>query len=225
MKKENLAVKIFSVITVAVMAVTTSGCASTSDRESEETEELEDKKSDKNKELSLSITIDGYKYKGTYTGKTSSGEPDGEGTFSGKSSDGGKVELSGDFESDSVVRDAVLEVTYDADMAEIFGISRSISEGDFIDGFLEGDGKQTSYCNENNEDYEGVSCVIIEGNFVHNLAQGEGEITIYYNDEYADEYGYDRMELTGVLADSGMTRPCEYVMYKGKKIVDYGTMN
>lgn len=254
MNIRNSAVKIFSAVAAAVMILTTSGCiyiankdddkssssekssksskSSKSTKSSEETEEFEEpEESDKSEEsetlteMVWNFVYDNDVYKGTYKGYALSGDPKGEGVFTG-TSDSGEIEVSGNFEEVGImgitVKDAKVDITYNSYAAELKGYNRLIKEGDLIDGLFDGKITMTYYYNGEGA-VESVDHVVIEGTITDGDLQGEGKQTVYYTDDFCSENGVTHLVATGNFVNGRLASPYDYVYFNGKIVVDYGT--
>ncbi len=253
MNIRNLAVKILSVIAAAVMVMTTSGCiyitnrddddksssstksskssksSKSTKKEPEEPEESEEsEKSEETEELTemdWNFVYGSDVYKGTYKGYALSGDPKGEGTFTG-TSDSGEIMVSGNFEEVGIlgitVTGAKVDITYDSYAAKTKGYNRLIKEGDMIDGIFEGETTITYYYNGAGA-VEDVDYVVIEGTMVDGDLQGEGKQTVYYTDEFCAENSVTHLVATGNFVDGRLASPYDYVYFNGKIVVDYGT--
>lgn len=131
-------------------------------------------------------TLAGNEYSGTYTGGWEGGQPNGEGSFSGKG-EKGEIPLVGTW-ADGKPNGQCRQITKSDTYIKTYS-------GDFFYGELKGNGDFKT------EDLNGNLVFTYSGEFRDSNYNGTGEWTKYYTAEEAAEQGYDRRVYTGQFAD------------------------
>lgn len=231
MNIRNSAVKIFSAVAAAVMILTTSGCRNVSDIDSGESSESSSESTEpaESAESVINTVIpwtfkyyfDGFTYEGYYNGYALSGEPHGKGIFTGSTPEGNYIHLSGNFETGTTIRGALLDISYVPGAFEPFDLERVKVVGDIVDGLFEGSVEMTEFfgAGDNINNFS-----VSELNYVHGIAQGMGKVRNFFTYAYSEENGVTHMESTGIYVDGKLTKPYVYVAYNGNTVIHSGTI-
>lgn len=163
-------------------------------------------------------SFDGDQYVGTYKGDWANNAPNGNGTFSGSSSNGDKVTATGTWKSGQLNGQG--EVT--VDFKTPFMNQDSITfKGEFVNDALNGEGECISYYTDEFIAEYGATKAVTKGQFKNNGATGKVEASNYFNAAFATEYGYDRTVISGTFNGvDDFERPYTIRYYSGSTPVD-----
>lgn len=144
------------------------------------------------------VTLGGAQYTGTYSGGWESGQPNGEGEFSGEGANG-SISLAGSWSNGKphgqcrrILKTDTYTQTYN---------------GDYFYGERRGNG------GERVEDLDGNLIKTYTGEFQDDQACGNGEMTYYFTEEASAKNGYDRLVCKGQFANDTGNGMVEWTAY------------
>lgn len=184
-------------------------------------------------------TFAGNKYSGTYTGGWEGGQPNGEGSFSGKG-EKGEVSLVGTWvggqpngQCRQIAKNDTYIKTYSGDffygevkgegdfkIEDLDGNLVSTYSGGFREGKYDGSGEITYYYTDAESGY---GRKVYKGQFADGAWNGKGELAFYNTPEYAAQCGCDRRVFKGQFSDNVLGGEAEMALYFTQEHADaYG---
>ncbi len=184
-------------------------------------------------------TLSGAEYSGTYTGGWEGGQPNGEGSFSGKG-EKGEISLVGTWADGQpngqcrrILKTETYTQTYSGDyfygewkgngnlkVEDTNGDLSITYDGEFQDDMFNGNGEATYYYTAEEAVEQGDDRRGYKGMFSNGTKNGEGELTIYQTAEYAEQYGYDRRVFKGQFSDDDLTGDVTAIVYYTPKFAE-----
>lgn len=178
------------------------------------------------------VSFGGNEYSGTYTGDWENGQPNGEGSFSGKSGEN-EISLVGTWADGQpngqcrrVLKTETFTQTYSGDyfygewkgngnlkVEYPDGTISATYDGEFRDGKWNGSGEETHYYIAEEAAEQGYDRRVYKGQFSDGAWNGEGELTFYSTAEVAEQQGYDRRVFKGQFSDDVLAGETTAIFY------------